>query len=148
MTFNVFPEYLIYLAKVEKVTSSDKLHDAISGLRNIYVSSVSKNQGVNIDMPHLVCPFNDDDAFPYSYKIATCLELRKVIRWAVKNIVFESILVPDMTIWVRVRIFAGMLNNLQYSGHITHFENMFYHGMLVENVGRILDTLNIEDLPF
>lgn len=148
MTFNVFPEYLIYLAKASKVTSSDKLRDAILGLRNIYVSSVSKNQGVSVDMPHLVCPFDDDDTYPYLYKITTCLELRKVVQWAVKNIVFESIFVPDMTIWVRVRIFAGMLNNLQNSGHITHFENMFYHGMLIENVGRIIGTLTTEDLPF
>lgn len=148
MTFNVFPEYIVALARARKVTTSDKLNDAILGLRNIHGKHMSKNQGVSVDMPHLVCSFDDDDAFPYLYKIATCLELRKVIQWAVKNIVFESIFVPDMTIWVRVRIFAGMLNNLQDSGYITHFENMFYHGMLVENVRQILYTLAIEDLPF
>lgn len=83
-----------------------------------------------------------------SYKIATCPELRKVLSWISKHILYSVGIDYYMTIDVYVRIGSSMLNKLVEDGILTKDLSIIYHDNLVRNLKDLISTMNEESLPF
>lgn len=135
--FSVFPQYLMTLAHNRGMTSSGTLSEALRVLNN----------DPQLECPYLICPTPEDYRIDYVYKLATTKKLREFVSWCYRNI----LLVVDnnyATASVRLRIAAGMLNNLEKEGVISQMENIVYHSNLVFNINEVWYVLVTENLPF
>lgn len=82
------------------------------------------------------------------YKISTSPELRKVLSWISKHILYSVGIDYYITVDVYVRIGSSMLNKLVEDGILTKDLSIAYHDNLIRNLKDLISTMNEESLPF
>jgi hypothetical protein len=70
------------------------------------------------------------------------------LKWVNKKILFELPNIDYRTVGVRLRIATSMLNGLEQDGIIPKDICIKYHDRLVNNVSRLVSSINTENLPF
>ena len=82
------------------------------------------------------------------YKISTSPEVRKVLSWINKHVLYSVGIDYYITVDVYVRIGSSMLNKLVEDGILTKDLSIAYHDNLIRNLKDLISTMNEESLPF